>query len=420
VFKGTLAEVYLIDVQTGVARRIRDVELIGTPLAALQRIVAFGRDRETDQGYCFAESGSSRSAASPRRSSSPSSSCSRAAPPATTTRCCRRRSPTTARAAARAACGPAASAANRGLTTGEGRPAGRARQRKTGVLASGSRRPFYASPDGAPRAFAAAKKVQAPGGVGTLGPWIRPPITSFAEVMGWLRGEVAADPGFGRVELLSRGQRRGPGRPRSSASARAWGSSRPGGRPPEFDVLVLGAADGLAAALARLPVAPRPRPPAARPAGLLQRAVEEAVKAAQNVLQGRVADQLIDVGLALNRERDPRRVLELILRHARAITNADAGSVYVVEDEGKRLRFRVAHNDSVPPTSPSSRCPSPTPRSSAPASAPARSSTSPTCAPPETALSHDRSFDERFGYETRSMLTVPMRAPEGPSSAPSS
>jgi TldD protein len=58
VFKGTLAEVYLLDVQTGVARRIRDVELIGTPLAALQRIVAFGRDRETDQGFCYAESGS--------------------------------------------------------------------------------------------------------------------------------------------------------------------------------------------------------------------------------------------------------------------------------------------------------------------------------------------------------------------------
>jgi len=42
----------------GVSRRIRDVELIGTPLAALQRIVAFGRDRETDQGFCYAESGS--------------------------------------------------------------------------------------------------------------------------------------------------------------------------------------------------------------------------------------------------------------------------------------------------------------------------------------------------------------------------
>ena len=58
VFKGTLAEVYILDVQTGLTHRIRDVELIGTPLAALQRIVAFGRDRETDQGFCYAESGS--------------------------------------------------------------------------------------------------------------------------------------------------------------------------------------------------------------------------------------------------------------------------------------------------------------------------------------------------------------------------
>lgn len=58
VFKGTLAEVYLIDVQTGQSRRIRDVELIGTPLAALQRIVSFGQKGETDQGFCFAESGS--------------------------------------------------------------------------------------------------------------------------------------------------------------------------------------------------------------------------------------------------------------------------------------------------------------------------------------------------------------------------
>ncbi|MFY0531044.1 metallopeptidase TldD-related protein [Nannocystis pusilla] len=57
-FKGSLAEVYLVDAQTGKVRRIRDVELIGTPLAALQKITAFGRDRETDQGFCYAESGS--------------------------------------------------------------------------------------------------------------------------------------------------------------------------------------------------------------------------------------------------------------------------------------------------------------------------------------------------------------------------
>jgi len=58
VFKGEPAEVYRVDVATGVKTRVRDVELIGTPLAALQRIVAFGADSQADRGYCFAESGS--------------------------------------------------------------------------------------------------------------------------------------------------------------------------------------------------------------------------------------------------------------------------------------------------------------------------------------------------------------------------
>jgi TldD protein len=58
VFKGELAHVELLDVETGVRRRVRDLELIGTPLSALQRIVAFGGDAGVDHGYCFAESGS--------------------------------------------------------------------------------------------------------------------------------------------------------------------------------------------------------------------------------------------------------------------------------------------------------------------------------------------------------------------------
>jgi predicted Zn-dependent protease len=58
VFKGEPAEVYIIDVATGKRRRVRDIELIGTPLSALQRIVAFGGPMELDQGYCSAESGS--------------------------------------------------------------------------------------------------------------------------------------------------------------------------------------------------------------------------------------------------------------------------------------------------------------------------------------------------------------------------
>lgn len=58
VFKGELAHVELIDVETGARRRARDLELIGTPLSALQKIVAFGGAIGVDHGYCWAESGS--------------------------------------------------------------------------------------------------------------------------------------------------------------------------------------------------------------------------------------------------------------------------------------------------------------------------------------------------------------------------
>jgi TldD protein len=58
VFKGEPSEVWVIDVDSGERRRVRDVELIGTPLAALQRVVAFGGGPGVDEGYCYAESGS--------------------------------------------------------------------------------------------------------------------------------------------------------------------------------------------------------------------------------------------------------------------------------------------------------------------------------------------------------------------------
>jgi TldD protein len=58
VFKGELAHIELIDVETGERRRVRDLELIGTPLSALQKIVGFGGESGVDHGYCYAESGS--------------------------------------------------------------------------------------------------------------------------------------------------------------------------------------------------------------------------------------------------------------------------------------------------------------------------------------------------------------------------
>lgn len=57
-FKGVPTEVYLVDPKNGKEERVRDVNFIGTPLAAIQRIKAFGEDYEVDNSYCFAESGS--------------------------------------------------------------------------------------------------------------------------------------------------------------------------------------------------------------------------------------------------------------------------------------------------------------------------------------------------------------------------
>lgn len=245
------------------------------------------------------------------------------------------------------------------------------------------------------------------------------PLTRYAEVLAWIRAE-ARDPAFGKVHFTTGLS----GAPRAAVVVRerlrlaiveAFGLV-----PQDFDVvLVVGSGDALARSLARMPAhrahaVPLPAPPA-----LLRRAIDEALRAVEAILQGRVADQLVEVGLALNRERDPRRVLELILRHARTITGADAGSIYVVEDGGATLRFRVAHNDSV--------------------TADLREDTLPVTDASvvgacvlggqlinlddmysETgrtadgrSFAHDRSYDARLGYQTRSLLTVPMRAPEG-------
>jgi TldD protein len=56
-FKGIPTAVYTVDPETGRETRVRDVTFIGTPLAVMQRIVAFGTGQDVDNSYCFAESG---------------------------------------------------------------------------------------------------------------------------------------------------------------------------------------------------------------------------------------------------------------------------------------------------------------------------------------------------------------------------
>ena len=60
--------------------------------------------------------------------------------------------------------------------------------------------------------------------------------------------------------------------------------------------------------------------------------------------------ELLQIGVALSSERDVDALLSLILSKARDITNADAGSLYLIEESEsgeKHLRFKLTQNDSI-------------------------------------------------------------------------
>jgi len=56
-FKGTPRLVYRVDVATGEQELVRGVELVGTPLSSVSRVVATGDEVRAFNGYCGAESG---------------------------------------------------------------------------------------------------------------------------------------------------------------------------------------------------------------------------------------------------------------------------------------------------------------------------------------------------------------------------
>lgn len=56
-------------------------------------------------------------------------------------------------------------------------------------------------------------------------------------------------------------------------------------------------------------------------------------------------EQLIDIGIVLSTERDLHKLLRLIVKEARGFTNADAGSLYLID--GNWLRFLVSQCDSL-------------------------------------------------------------------------
>lgn len=60
---------------------------------------------------------------------------------------------------------------------------------------------------------------------------------------------------------------------------------------------------------------------------------------------GDYLEELLNIGIALSAEKNHTKLLERILREARRITNADAGTLYLCEQD--RLIFKIVHNDTL-------------------------------------------------------------------------
>jgi HD-GYP domain-containing protein (c-di-GMP phosphodiesterase class II) len=129
--------------------------------------------------------------------------------------------------------------------------------------------------------------------------------------------------------------------------------------------------------------------------------------------------ELSSIGAALATEKDYNTLLDLILSQARRVASADAGSLYLVQNSDaneKLLQFKLSQTYSRPDI-PLIEFSIPIDHSSI------AGYVASTCKPlvlddayqlPEGAeYSINRSFDEQYGYRTKSMLTIPMTSHKG-------
>jgi HD-GYP domain-containing protein (c-di-GMP phosphodiesterase class II) len=130
--------------------------------------------------------------------------------------------------------------------------------------------------------------------------------------------------------------------------------------------------------------------------------------------------ELIEIARAITTEREIDKLLALILEKSRFVTGADAGSIYVVEgneaDLSRRtLRFKLSQNDSVHFDSREFTMPI-SPRSMAGYVAIERRTVNIEDVydlPAGSTFGFDRSFDERTGYRTRSIISTPLVSSKG-------
>ena len=57
--------------------------------------------------------------------------------------------------------------------------------------------------------------------------------------------------------------------------------------------------------------------------------------------------KLIDIGIALSKEKNIDFLLEKILTEARIISNSDGGTIYLVNNNNTKLNFKIMHNESL-------------------------------------------------------------------------
>ena len=125
--------------------------------------------------------------------------------------------------------------------------------------------------------------------------------------------------------------------------------------------------------------------------------------------------ELARIGVALSTERDLPTLLAMILEQARRLSAADAGSLYLVEGRDTAtpvLRFKLSQNQTLPGLPFTEFTIALDESSIAGAAAvtgePINFDDAYQLGPGDR-FTFNRSFDEKFGYRTKSMVTIPMR-----------
>src|SRR5208282_311099 len=139
----------------------------------------------------------------------------------------------------------------------------------------------------------------------------------------------------------------------------------------------------------------------------------------------RERDELNRIGIALSSTRDIGKLLEMILSKAREITNADAGSLYLVESSEingnssgqreRRLRFKYTQNASrqFPFTEGTMPLAEDSMAGYAALHGEIVALDDVYAIPPDRPYRFNPRFDQETGYRTRSLLTLPMKNSRG-------